>query len=82
MTWKKHILFAFTALCCGVFLGAITSILATPILWKLEPILHIELAGHSGPSDWVIVVFIAVWVVVIELVLLWMRQGGKSSTDH
>jgi hypothetical protein len=27
--------------------------LLTPVLWKLEGPLGIELAGHSGPSDWV-----------------------------
>ena len=41
------------ALVIGFPAGWIISMLLTPILWKLEPILHMELAGHSGPSDWV-----------------------------
>jgi hypothetical protein len=28
--------------------------LMTPLLWRLEPVLHRELAGHSGPSDWIL----------------------------
>ena len=46
----------------GLPLGWITAMLLTPLLWRLEPILHIELAGHSGPSDWV---FYVVWAVVV-----------------
>lgn len=34
----------------------------TPLLWRLEPILHMELAGHSGPSDWI---FYVVWALMI-----------------
>jgi hypothetical protein len=38
--------------------------LLTPALWHLEPILHMELAGHSGPSDWI---FYLVWLILIPL---------------
>ena len=26
----------------------------TPLFWRLEPAWGIELAGHSGPSDWIL----------------------------
>ena len=34
--------------------GVTLAMLSTPLLWKLEEPLHLELAGHSGPADWVI----------------------------
>jgi hypothetical protein len=46
----------------GLPLGWITAMLLTPLLWRLEPVLHVELAGHSGPSDWV---FYVVWAIVV-----------------
>jgi ABC-type antimicrobial peptide transport system permease subunit len=54
---------AFTlAVLIGLPLGWIVAMLFTPALWKLEPILHMELAGHSGPSDWI---FYLVWLVLV-----------------
>lgn len=35
--------------------GVLLTFLCTPLLWKLEDIMHIELAGHSGPSEWVLI---------------------------
>jgi hypothetical protein len=40
------------ALAIGFPSGWLVTILLKPVLWRLEPILHIELAGDSGPSDW------------------------------
>jgi hypothetical protein len=34
--------------------GALFSFLLTPLLWKLESPLHMELAGHSGPANWIL----------------------------
>jgi hypothetical protein len=45
--------FIFTGL-AGFVAGIFLSFLSTPLLWKLEDIVHIELAGHSGPSDWIL----------------------------
>jgi hypothetical protein len=39
--------------------------LLTPVLWRLEPVLHVELAGHSGPADWV---FYVVWAVTLPAI--------------
>jgi hypothetical protein len=71
---------AILALVIGVPGGWMMAMLLTPLLWKLEPILHIELAGHSGPSDWV---FFVVWAVVIPALFLLLRltlpTGHKNS---
>jgi hypothetical protein len=61
------IVFAFVV---GLPAGWIITILLTPALWRLEPILHRELAGHSGPSNWV---FYVVWAVLIPALFLLFR---------
>ena len=48
----------------------IAAMLLTPALWRLEPVLHMELAGHSGPSDWV---FVVMWVIVAVAMFLTIR---------
>jgi ABC-type antimicrobial peptide transport system permease subunit len=50
------------SLLIGLPLGWIVAMFSTPLLWRLEPILHMELAGHSGPSDWI---FYLVWAMVV-----------------
>ena len=59
---KRWLLSGALAIAIGAPLGWILTMLATPLLWKLEPVLHMELAGHSGPSDWV---FLVGWGIVI-----------------
>jgi hypothetical protein len=39
----------------GFVLGLVGCFLATPVWWRLEPVLGIELAGHSGPADWLLI---------------------------
>lgn len=59
----KRLVFAIAlAVLIGVPGGWVTAMLLTPVLWRLEPILHMELAGHSGASDWI---FYLVWLVLI-----------------
>ena len=65
---KQNAIAAGLSLVVGLPLGWIAAMLLTPVLWRLEPILHIELAGHSGPSDWV---FYVVWAVVLPA-LFWL----------
>lgn len=48
----------------------ILAMLLTPTLWRLEPVLKMELAGHSGPSDWV---FMMIWAVVAVVLFLALR---------
>lgn len=54
--------------------------LLTPALWRLEPIVGVELAGHSGPSDWV---FVVIWVLLVLVVFALMKRmmGGSSRND-
>jgi ABC-type antimicrobial peptide transport system permease subunit len=65
------------AVVLGLPLGWIVAMLLTPALWRLEPVLHMELAGHSGPSDWI---FYLVWALVIPSLLIVFRYiaGGKN----
>jgi ABC-type antimicrobial peptide transport system permease subunit len=62
---KRTILAAVAAVVVGFPLGGIVAFLLTPVFWRLEPILHVELAGHSGPSDWLILVIMAVTACVL-----------------
>ncbi|HEY1906860.1 MAG TPA: hypothetical protein VGG91_12505 [Myxococcaceae bacterium] len=38
----------------GFFFGVLACFLSTPFLWKLEAPTGLELAGHSGPADWLL----------------------------
>jgi hypothetical protein len=50
----KRLAFAIAlAVLIGVPGGWVIAMLLTPALWRLEPIVHMELADHSGPSDWI-----------------------------
>ena len=57
-------------------LGWCVGMLLTPVLWRLEPVVHMELAGHSGPSDWVLYVIWAALAVALFFVfrILFRRQ--------
>lgn len=59
----KKGLFLLLAILASLPVGWISAMLLTPVLWRLEPILGIELAGHSGPSDWVIAMTCAVFAI-------------------
>ena len=47
----------------ALIVGAILA----PGLWKLERMLGIELAGHSGPASWV---YLSIWAVLTASVTL------------
>jgi len=64
---KRCLIAGAVAIAVGLPVGWILTMLATPLLWKLEPVLHMELAGHSGPSDWV---FFVGWAIVIPLLFV------------
>jgi ABC-type antimicrobial peptide transport system permease subunit len=68
---KRTLIAAVLAMAVGLPVGWIATFMATPLLWKLEPILHMELAGHSGPSDWV---FLVGWGVMIPALFLLFRK--------
>jgi len=66
------------SLVIGLPLGAMVTILLTPVLWDLEPVLHMELVGHSGPADWV---FEVMWAVEIPLLFLTFRWLLREKAD-
>lgn len=66
------------AVLVGFPAGWILAMALTPLLWRLEPVLHLELAGHSGPSDWV---FYVVWVFVIPGLFFIFRHMLSRSPD-
>lgn len=76
---KRTIVAIILAVLIGVPLGWIVAMMLTPALWALEPILHMELAGHSGPSDWI---FYIVWLVVIPLLFLLFRRLFRKKTAN
>ena len=80
MSWKRHISYLVLSVIGGFVFGFIAAMLCTPLLWRLEPVLGIELAGHSGPSDWVIWVFMGVFSVVIEILLLVSYRRRQRAT--
>jgi len=67
---KRNALALVLALVIGFPVGWIAAMAATPLLWKLEPALGMELAGHSGPSDWI---FCVVWAIVLPLIFMLAR---------
>ena len=79
---KSGLLAIVLAVVIGLPLGWLGIMLLTPLLWRLEPILHVELARHSGPADWV---FYVGWVVVISALfflfrfVLFRRNGEQTS---
>jgi cell division protein FtsX len=76
--WKKTILALLIAVVVSLPLGWIVAMLLTPVLWRLEPVLHLEFAGHSGPSDWVLLVIWAIVAIGVFLVLRSVFSSPKS----
>ena len=66
---------AALAVVVGLPVGWILTMLATPVLWRLEPVLHMELAGHSGPSDWV---FYVSWSLLLPALFLIFRAALRK----
>ncbi len=64
---KHNLISVVLAVVVGLPVGWLTAMLLTPALWRAEEVLHMELAGHSGPADWVL--FVVCGVVVCCLFL-------------
>jgi len=75
---KKTILAALVSVIVSFPLGWIVAMLLTPVLWRLEPVLNLELAGHSGPSDWVFVVIWALIAIGLFLFSRWVLAKPKT----
>ncbi len=71
MSKKRLLLTVVVAVVVGLPVGWILAMAVTPVLWKLEPILHMELAGHSGPADWV---FYVVWAIVVPALFFLLKR--------
>ena len=77
---KRSLIAAALAIAIGFPLGWIVTMVATPLLWQLEPVLHVELAGHSGPSDWV---FYVGWAIIIPaLFAAFLKVISRSAELH
>lgn len=74
---KRTVVAVALALLIGLPGGWIVAMMLTPVLWALEPKLHMELAGHSGPSDWV---FYVVWLLAIPLLFAFFRWVLRKTT--
>jgi hypothetical protein len=58
--------------------------LITPLLWKLESEAGIELAGHSGPADWVLLTLCAAFTLGVTGLYVWStrpRVGPMQPPD-
>jgi CDP-diglyceride synthetase len=77
----KTILAFLIAVVASLPIGWIVAMLLTPTLWRMESILKMELAGHSGPSEWVFIVIWAVIAVVLFLALRGTLASSKSDQE-
>lgn len=59
----------------------ISGMLMTPLLWRLEPILGMELAGHSGPSDWILASLFGITTVLVFATLLWVTRWRPPTSE-
>jgi hypothetical protein len=79
-TWlKRALLFVGIFFLC-IPVTWIVAMMLTPVLWRLELILHMELAGHSGPSDWVFYVVHA--IVVLGVFALALKVFGRPAPQR
>jgi len=60
------------------FIGAM---LMTPLLYRLEPVLGMELAGHSGPADWILIATFGITTIAVAGVILWIRRPSRTNTS-
>jgi hypothetical protein len=75
---KKTLIALLVAVVAGFPAGWIVAMTLTPVFWRLEPVLHMELAGRSGPSDWLIMVVMAIASCVIFFLLRWTLSSSRS----
>ena len=52
----------------------IVGALITPLLWKLEAAIGSELAGHSGPLDWVLLTLCVAFTVCVSGLYAWRTR--------
>ncbi|PYX32690.1 MAG: hypothetical protein DMG80_07690 [Acidobacteria bacterium] len=76
ISWTKTTLALLVAIIVSLPAGWIIAMLLTPVLWRLEPVLKMELAGHSGPADWLLWV---IWVIVAAVLFFVLRLVFSST---
>ncbi len=76
ISWTKTTLALLIATVVSLPAGWIIAMLLTPVLWRLEPVLNMELAGHSGPADWI---FWVIWVIVAAALFFVLRLVFSST---
>ena len=76
---KKTILALLIAVVVSIPCSWIVAMLLTPVLWRLEPVLNMELAGHSGPSDWV---FWVIWAIVASGLFFVLRVVFSTAKSN
>ena len=54
----------------------------TPLLWRLEPVLGMELAGHSGPSDWILATLFGIATSALFVLLLWLTRARPETPTN
>jgi len=79
VSWKLHAAYLAISVVGGFVVGFMAAMLCTPLLWQLESVLGIELAGHSGPSDWVMLVFFGFFAALIEAMLLFFSRRSRRA---
>lgn len=57
----------------------VAAMLLTPVLWRLEPVVGLELAGHSGPSDWIMETIFGLFTVLLFGILLYLTRGAPDA---
>jgi hypothetical protein len=80
ISWKKTVLALLIAVPVSFPVSWIVAMLLTPTLWRLEPLLNMELAGHSGPADWIFWTMWAIMAAVFFLVLRLVFSGAEPTS--
>jgi hypothetical protein len=71
----RHIRYLLLAAVLGAPSGILIAIILTPLWWKLEPVLHLELAGHSGPADWLLIAVAILCTVALYFFLIFLNKN-------
>ena len=71
----RHARLVAIAAIVSIPLTFVVAMLLTPALWSLEGGVGMELAGHSGPSDWIFWTMLGLFTVVLSVILLRLTRS-------
>ena len=81
--WIQIVVVFVLAALVSLPVAFIAGALMTPVLWKLEPVFGTELAGHSGPSDWIVLTVSVALTVGLTALYAWTtRPQAKRSSNQ